>query len=489
MHTCSYVVIAASLAIASPARAESRRLVVLDFDGPRALADTGRNLVMSVLAGHYDVIATKRWESARARARGHGPQQWRAAAKQAGVDVVIEGWVQDEGRRQMLTLAVRDAATGNEIDTVSIKLRPRGPTEEASRNLATQLGDVLAWVDGDATAEARGRDLPDVRDVAAPTAARARPVPTFEEDDGGDVDTREPPTRPARSAPERAEVSAVDDESRATRELLDLFGPDSKEAEIVSERKPARVMRPAPRFVLAGGGFVATRGMTFEQNPPDSTVQAPDYPAQTIAGLALEAEVFPRPVQALSSQTSGIGFSFKLARSLDAQLAAFDPETETYGAYTLEHTAYEGAVRYRHPIDLVTLDGEAAYGRATYQILDLPGGVQIPDTSYSFMSAGGHVELAVTERASVALGGRLIYLLSAGDVNEQDWYGAGSGSALALDARFSIPLSDLLSVRGALEYRRFALDFEQSGRIADELDVSRLVDSSISGAAQLVVQF
>ena len=61
--------------VAASADAKPRRVVVLDFDGPRTLADLGRSSVMSLLGDQYDVIATRRWESARAQAAGHGPQQ------------------------------------------------------------------------------------------------------------------------------------------------------------------------------------------------------------------------------------------------------------------------------------------------------------------------------------------------------------------------------------------------------------------------------
>src|SRR5215468_10430027 len=122
MRNLARFLIAASLAAAaSNADAKPRRIVVLDFDGPRALADVGRSNVMNLIGDQYDVVATKRWESARAQASGHGPQQWQQASKQSGVDAVIEGWVQEEGKHHTLTIAVRDASTGTEIDTFSVK--------------------------------------------------------------------------------------------------------------------------------------------------------------------------------------------------------------------------------------------------------------------------------------------------------------------------------------------------------------------------------
>src|SRR6188472_894995 len=88
--------VGASLLATPDAEAKPRRVVVLDFDGPRQLADSGRSAVMSVLGDQYNIVATKQWDAARARASGRGPQQYRQASKQAGVDAVIEGWVQQE---------------------------------------------------------------------------------------------------------------------------------------------------------------------------------------------------------------------------------------------------------------------------------------------------------------------------------------------------------------------------------------------------------
>src|SRR5688572_13447469 len=103
---------AAALCTAASAEAKPRRIVVLDFDGPRGLADTGRNTVVSLLGSQYDLVNAKRWEDARAEAQRttHGPNSWRKAAKQSGVDAVIEGWIQDEGRHKVMTVAIREAS-------------------------------------------------------------------------------------------------------------------------------------------------------------------------------------------------------------------------------------------------------------------------------------------------------------------------------------------------------------------------------------------
>lgn len=128
--------------------AKPRRVVILDFDGPRTLADNGRVAVVNVLGEQYDVVSSKRWNEARAQVRDvRGPQGWRKAAKQSGVDAVIEGWIQDEGAHKLLFVLVRDASTGDEVDKVSVKLGKAGVTPSNSDKLRTQLDEVLEYVD------------------------------------------------------------------------------------------------------------------------------------------------------------------------------------------------------------------------------------------------------------------------------------------------------------------------------------------------------
>ena len=122
---------------ASTADAKPRRVVVAEFDGERSLADSGRTAVVDMIEDEYDLVAPKRWVDARADAtRGApGPDSWRKASRKLGVDAVIEGWIQNEGRYKMLTLIVSEARTGKKIDTISVKLGAKGLSEANSRTL------------------------------------------------------------------------------------------------------------------------------------------------------------------------------------------------------------------------------------------------------------------------------------------------------------------------------------------------------------------
>ena len=519
---------AASLLATPDADAKPRRVVVLDFDGPRQLADSGRSAVMSVLGDQYNIIATKNWDTARARASGRGPQQWRQASKQAGVDAVIEGWVQTEGRHHVLTVAVRDASTGNEIDTLSVRIKENGVTTEAGHKLASQLDEVLAWIDGDITAEPT-QTLPDYRPpmLGAKDTSKDRDRETardaddddeaFDSDDDDTVRTRHKRKKHKKArrvaqeeqssqdvedeadeasddetpAPKKAELKKVavadDIAAKDTNDLVTLFGPESKEAEIVTEGKSKHVPVPTPRFQVNAGPYLSSRGINFNYDP-NAEGGPPEYPASTIKGFAAQVAVFPMPTQKFDGRLSGLGATFDIKRSVGATITAMDDTG--YGDYSLDHSAWEAAIHYRYPIDIVTIDGSANFGNVTHALGgDFPQSVAIPDTSYSYLGGGIHVDLNVTDKATVGAGARYMYLLGAGMVTEQDWYGAGKASGVAFDGDFSIPLPHNLYVKGGIEFRRIKIDFEGSGELSQAWGVWDMTDSDVVGTGNLGVQF
>ena len=510
----TFALLASLVASSATADAKPRRVVVLDFDGQRTLADTAKSAVMGLLGDQYDVVATRRWESARAQAAGHGPQQWRQAAKQAGVDAVIEGWVQDEGRHHVMTVAVRDAATGNQIDTISVKLGDRGIAEDQGRQLAAQLDDIFGYIDGDVT-DTNGSQLPDIRSVrpmlgahhdAPPPADDAadtddsddaddapRPVhhkrhhrkhvqKVDDTDDAGDAPPEEQKPEPK---PKKEVAVALPDDQQDTKDLVTLFGPDTKEAAIVSDGKATHVPKPTPRFAISAGGYLSSRGITFDHDPAAKT--SIDYPASSISGLGVSAEVFPAPIQKQDGGLSGVGFSFAIAHSVGSTFTAMD--SSGYGDYTMNHSQWEAGVHYRYPLDIITIDGGVSYGNVTHTIVDLPDSIAIPDTSYSFLGAGAHLDLAISDRASVGFGAKYLYLLDTGDITSEDWFGAGTAWGMTLDGDFVIPLPSNLYVKGDLEYRRVTIDFEGSGMLVPTYGMWGATDSAITGSATLGINF
>ncbi len=253
--------------------------------------------------------------------------------------------------------------------------------------------------------------------------------------------------------------------------------------------------RPSPRFDIAGGAFAGQRGMGFQQDPPDFPATPPSYPNTGLGGVALHLGAFPRPEEAYGNDLTGWGATFDLQKSVSAQLAANDTVNDTYGNYALNFVAWDLAAHYRHRAGKLLFDGMASYGRAAWTLeSDFPASVQIPDTSYAYLGAGGKVELAVGDRTSIGLGAQYMHILSSGDVSDEDWYGSGSSSGLGLDVDVKIPISDKLYVRGTLEYRRVSMDFVGDGNLSSttssaSLAVSNITDSWLIAGTEIGATF
>jgi hypothetical protein len=474
------------------ADAKPRRVVILDFDGPRTLADSGRTAVVNLLGEQYDVVATKRWEDARSSVREvRGPQGWRKASKQSGVDAVIEGWIQDEGRSKLLYVLVRDATTGEEVDKVSIKLGKSGVSASGTDQLRAQLDEVLEYVES--TPEI-GTKLPPVSGKAAREMVGSRQrlegdgssssrgdrgeKTELEQDRKGDRDgedggvTEIKPVKPSR------EVAAAEQERK---DVLEVFGPDAVEPETILGKKAIHVPQPTPRFSISGGGYYGAR--SFVPEADGDGVQ--DYSARS-KGLQLQAAVYPFPTKKMDGTLSGVGFSFGLYHSAGSEVGG-DTE-ETVGNYALNQHGFEGAIHYRQPLGLVSIDGEVGYGQHNYALAaDYP--LEVPDTAYSAFHAGAHLDLHVTERATIGVGAKMFYILDTGDMSSLDWYGPGSASGFNLDASFSIPLPKRLFVRGELSYRRISTSFDGAGIITEEETVLSAADATMNGSVNLGIQF
>jgi hypothetical protein len=537
---------AALCAAASTADAKPKRVVILDFDGPRQLADVGRSSVMSVLGEQYDVVSTKRWEQARAAAaqKSHGPEQWSRAAKQSGVGAVIEGCVQDEGRRKILNVVVRQADNGKEFDTISVRLDGKnGISAESSRQLQASLDEILDWIDSgqnetqpvyppvtakrigsskpanddeadvDARVRRRGRSAApaasividdDTAAVDAPPARQPRkPKRPAAEIEDGDA----PPARATRSetrsearpearTDEPADTTAGDEPTHAAKpqtvatadpEIHDievLFPPGAPEGGIL-DPKIHHVPWKTPRFMIDGGGYMGSRTLTWDA-PPDANVTP--FAGVSTKGFQVNAAVYPFPTKEIDGVLSGVGFTASLHHSAGSTVV-FD-NTDTVEEYVLNQNGWELGVHYRAPLSsLVTIDGGAFYGNQTFEIIDASQDFEVPDTKYSYLGASAHLDLAITDHALVGFGARYFTVLDAGDLASIDWFGPVSASGLGLEATFQIPLPANLYVRGQLAYQRISLETTGGGQITDDEGVTGGTDSLITGNVNLGIAF
>jgi hypothetical protein len=511
-----FALVASALFAAADADAKPRRVAVLDFDGPRALADLGKAQVLTVLSESYGIVGAKTWVDAKAQAarKVHGPQQWSKASKTSGVDAVIEGWVQDEGRNKVLTLVITDASNGDEKDELTIKLGTKGFTTDVADKLRQGIEDRFEWIES--TTGGNPDPLPTYR-VKEKTKIGAR-----QPKDDELVEEDRPRRRPRRDDDRRDErrdddrrddrdERAVDrddrrrseddvseketrvarlevKETKAEREqglLVNVFRPVTEEEDIVTGGKASHVPKPTSRFAVAGGLFYGSRTLYIGAENPEGVTQYAGVPSK---GLAVEASFYPFPHKKIDGILSGIGFSFGVGKSL-ASVVTFDDGDEV-GDYVINQTAWNANINYRSALGpTFAVHGSVGYGQSSYVLEDAPMTFEVPNTAYSYLSIGGGVDLSITERATVGFGAKYLYTLGTGDLSSVEWYGPGGSGGWNLDGNFSIPLPSNLYIKGELSYTRIKTTFDGVGQITEDEGVSEAVDSTVGANVKVGISF
>ena len=128
------------------AHARPLRVVVLEFDGHRSRSEAAREVVIELVNETDDVLSTRSWTRAYARAPAWGTRRWQRASETTGADAVIEGFLVEEGQHYSLTVVVRRASTGDHVDDVTINVDPDGMVPTERRKLRRGLADILDWI-------------------------------------------------------------------------------------------------------------------------------------------------------------------------------------------------------------------------------------------------------------------------------------------------------------------------------------------------------
>lgn len=513
-HAFRFALAAATLAsFAGMADAKPRRLVILDFDGPRGLADAGRDEVVQLLGEQYDVVAKKRWEDARANAQRKeaGPGTWKKAAKTSGVDAVIEGYISDDGRHKQLTVQVREAATGNEIDNITVRLSQKGLTTDNRLKLNEELNGILQYIEGAPEPLSDSMKTVDTRKLvgAKPRAEddfrsnfgdeeRPRKASRIE-DSSDDAATEEAPRKKKRqsSAEDEIEIegeapkakdkevaAAADIETKENQDLVTLFGATSTEGQI-ADAKASHVPEPTKRFRIGAGFYYGSRSFNVQAENQEGPQQYSGVPSK---GLEVNAAVYPFPKEKFDSGLNGLGFTAGISKSAGSWVT-FD-DGDSVGEYAINQSAYNLGIHYRHNLgSLIAIDGGASYGHSIYKFPDVPTAFETPDTDYSYFGLGAKLDLNIANKATVGFGGRYMYILDTGDVTSEDFFGPGRASGYGLDADFVIPLPKDLFVRGAIAYDKYNIAYDGVGTITDEESVSESNDSTVNGSLNVGIAF
>lgn len=527
------IAIAASALAGGVAEAKPRRVVIQDFDGPRKLVDSSHAAVVSILGAEFDLVSTKSWDDAKSNAGRvkHGPQVWLIAARKSGADAIVEGYINDEGRKHMLTLIVREATTGNEVDQVSIRMPDSGVNAATEHQLKTSLDAVLDWIEPQYNGENHSLEKAQPRKMIGAKAdeGEAR-VKSHSDDDtdeqpvkksrsrrAADDDTDDQPVKKTRTrttsddddvdstpAPrKRHKVSVLGDDDTAPvdkkivvgtaepaepsggKVLIDLLPPPSDvvaaDVEIHQKSRPT----PTPRYQLSLGLYRTSRQMEFTAGDQTGPME---YNGTAVSGVQVAASVYPFPKDKMDGRPSGPGFSLLLGHSIGS-VYTFD-DGDTTADYTIDQSVFEAGLHYRWNVsELAGIDVHASYGKSSHIINDAPEELEVPDVSYEWLGVGADVELNVTKRTTLSAGFSYQYMLDQGDLTSEDWYGSGHASGLDIHAGFKVPLPYDMYVGGTVNYRKVTTEFNGDGVLTQMWGVTESADTSLGFGVDVGVQF
>jgi hypothetical protein len=462
----------ATLLASSLAAADSHRIAVLDFDGDTTLAGAGQDAVVKELGRDNSLVPSRTWlevKTSTSHTKYLGPAWWKTAARRAGVDALVEGWVQDEGRKKILTVVITDAHDGKELQELAIEL-PNGRWNEATqRMLRKGLEDRLA-----ALTQAPPPD-PSPRVYISGTEKTTAPPPPAQP-----ATTTEPPVLGPQPAPEAPKPEPAPTAVATAKPTADL---ELKNPTWMPE-SGKHVPQATERYRVAFGAGWRSRSFV----PSDEEGGSTPYTGVPDKFISVDAAFYPFPWKKLDGRLSGPGFHFAVDQSV-GNTVTFD-DGEEVGEYNIDQHGWSAGFHYRAPIgDYFAVDGELGYGRRTYTLDDAPETFEVPDTSYHYFQAGAHVDLSITERASVGFGGKYFHVLDSGDLTSVEWYGPGRTGGLSLDGNFVVPLPKKLFVRGDISYTKFKTTFDGVGVITEEEGAYEATDSTVSGSIKVGISF
>jgi hypothetical protein len=519
---------AVALAIVlAPAIAEARRrLVVLEFTGPKA--EEFQEDVEKALKKGNSIVPRKKWDAAadKLKAAKINEKNVKKVAAKLQVDGVITGRVEKRGSRYYLHLQLREGKTGKTVAAPDIVERSAGLGADGRETIANELMPIIDDLEppGDDEEEedeeaeedeedeepiARGKSGFGGRDRDKGKGKGKSRVEEDEEeeDEEAEEEDEEPVARgkgkgkgktkpkPRVEEDEEAddeEEEASDDEEDGEERVADAGddeggGDDEDDIEIDDDTPMPTGDLTDPRQramdVMAGISFTG-RKLSFTTNLEMNAPQG--YDGLPVPGFIIAADVYPL---AFNRKNKGfkrnIGFSLvfdrvlKITSNLKKMNMEYDlPTTEQH---------YAAGVIYRHPIGKqMQLEGSIRYNRRKFAIdksnPDLqPGDVDIPSTSYTYVDPG--LALKYIMSPTIVLGGdaRFLLITDTGAMQNPNQYGGATVTGLDIEGGLDYTLGPKLLLRAALRVTTIGFAFKGNGELTNNRD-GDATDTDVSGA-------
>jgi len=525
------VAVCAALGASRVAEAGRKRVVVLDFDGPKG--EKFHADLVKLIKKTHTVVPTTKWNTAAEQlsAGALSDKNIKKVARKLKIDAVVEGQVEKRREEYILRIRLHGGKSGELIgDAITTKAQTAKLDGRAQRDLrdellgaidnveSNRLGGTDDEADAPATvarsdddAERPGKKVKKAEAEADDADARpAKKGFARRGDDERGADRterrgkkteREPDDDDATAGKKPAKKSATDDAVLASQKPAAKSDGDSDAA--VDDDKPARSKRvaarddtdaaevdaartgPRPNQAVAlspgeraleavGGLSVTSRSMSFTV-ATNATTKPPGYAGTPVAGVMLDVIAYPLAFgHDRTDQLKNVGVEILYDRVIS--INSKDAQGNTYPT---TESRYWLTAMFRHAFGrdatAPVVIGSLGYGGQSFEI---QGNIPLPSVTYAIVAPGAGLRYPATEKLTFAVDTKVLFPLSTGQIQNADRYGAASvfGFEGALGADYLITPNIFARAMGRFETLGF--NFKGTG----DLKASGARDSYFGGA-------
>ena len=454
-RAAALVALALLLCAGAPAaEAAKKRVVVLDFSGPRAgkfqpAVVKGLRKVATVIPQRRFTAAAKKVKRFKANAEGVSK-----VARRLDAHGVLTGKVTRKRGRYTLTISIREGQSGEFVaeEIVVTTKRPK-LTRAQERKIERELRAIVRGLpspDAEPEEEELEEEAPEETPVAEEEPEEEEPTRTASAEEGGEDRDGKDEGGDGDDDDDDEEVSGSVKLSAAQQADLDARGR---------------------AIDLTAGLSVVSRSLTFDFEPGQA--QTPQgYDGAMVPGLYVNGELYPMAL--VNKSSTGFMRNIGLTAVLDKVLLIKSKPLDMDVDLPTSQTRFGVGLVYRWNFGSSptspTLKLSARYNKLSFTVDETAAPdamVTLPDVSYAYIDPGVGLRFPVSEKIAAFGEARYLVVSGAGPISDPEQYGGTSASGLDLELGGEYKLGSTLAIRAGFRLLRIGMTFDGTGTLAD----------------------
>jgi len=454
------------------AHAGKKKIVVLDFDGPKA--EKFHDEVVKLVGKKHTVVATEKWNGAAEElgATKTNSKNIKKIAKKLKVDGVIWGKIDKRDGTYIIKLKLRSGATGEVLgDSVQTQSEKSSLDDTAERDIKDELIARIASLESNTG----GGD----EDVAATEPVEDKPKKGFGRDKDEDKPKNEdkpkkekdpPPVveedRPKKKKKKKEETEVAIEDGNPAEGMPDDGGGDDQPPD------PALDLSPGRRAIDAVLGLSFTaRNLKFSYNSDLASVPPGYKQSVPVGGALVDITAYPLAFGHKKTDITtniGIGIIYDQALVISSRKKYLDDMgTQQTATLSTSEKRWQVAAKFRYPIGkgakAPVVGASLGYGKQSFTVDDqLPNGedTDIPSVTYTMITPAAFVKFPVTDKIILNLDAGFHAITNTGAIQSRTQYGAAtvSGYSIVLGADYMV--TQKIFARAGVRYQSIGLSFK-----------------------------